>query len=179
MLSLIFWSLMLVVSVKYVGFILRADNRGEGGMLALLALHPAAAAARRTTKRARALLIALGLFGGALLYGDGIITPAISVLGAVEGLEVAAPALARFVVPITVVILVGALLLSSASARRRSAASFGPDHARLVRHDRACSASRRSCTHPAILAALNPWHAVRFFLDHPHAASSCSARSCS
>ena len=88
-LSLIFWSLIFVVSFKYLGFMLRADNRGEGGILALLALvRPGAA-----DGRGAALLIVLGLFGAALLYGDGIITPAISVLGAVEGLEVATPAL--------------------------------------------------------------------------------------
>ena len=88
-LSLIFWSLNFVVSLKYLTFILRADNRGEGGIMALLALlRP-----RREPSRARAVLIALGLFGAALLYGDGVITPAISVLGAVEGVSVAAPGL--------------------------------------------------------------------------------------
>ena len=84
-LSLIVWSLMLVVIVKYIVFVMRADNRGEGGILALLALLLAEARGRR---RRAAMLIALGLFGAALLYGDGMITPAISVLSAVEGLEV-------------------------------------------------------------------------------------------
>src|SRR5215210_8194756 len=93
-LSLVFWSIMLVVVVKYLVFILRADNRGEGGVLALLALvlqrqH------RSNDRRRRALFVILGVFGTALLYGDGIITPAISVLGAVEGLEIVAPALSH------------------------------------------------------------------------------------
>ncbi len=91
-LSLIIWSLLLVVSVKYVALVLRADNQGEGGILALTALVPAARSApRRSGSRlavGRPVLIALGIFGTALLYGDGMITPAISVLGAVEGLEV-------------------------------------------------------------------------------------------
>src|SRR5688500_11523164 len=103
-LSLIIWALILVVTVKYVGFILRADNRGEGGVFALLALvlqrrH------RSVESKRRAALIGLGLLGGAFLYGDGIITPAISVLSAVEGLQVAAPALSRFVVPIAFAII--------------------------------------------------------------------------
>ena len=88
-LSLIFWALVLVVTVKYLTFVLRADNEGEGGILALVALIMANAAA----SRGRVVLIAIGLFGTALLYGDGMITPAISVLSAVEGLEVAVPSL--------------------------------------------------------------------------------------
>src|SRR5215204_1560767 len=103
-LSLVFWSIMLVVVLKYLVFILRADNRGEGGVLALLALalqrqH------REGDVRRRALLVVLGVFGTALLYGDGIITPAISVLSAVEGLEVATPRLEPFVVAGTLAIL--------------------------------------------------------------------------
>ena len=82
-LSLIFWSLIIVISVKYLGFVMRADNRGEGGILALMALMPATYAAPQS----RGVLVVLGLFGAALLYGDGMITPAISVLSAVEGLE--------------------------------------------------------------------------------------------
>ena len=89
-LSLIFWSLILVVTLKYVVFIMRADNRGEGGIMALIALAPQAA---RPAARGSALIIILGLVGAALFYGDGVITPAISVLSAVEGLEVATPAL--------------------------------------------------------------------------------------
>ena len=85
-LSLIFWSLTLIISIKYILFVMRADNNGEGGILALLALVAQSPDARR---KSRAMLVALGLFGAALLYGDGMITPAISVLGAVEGLQVA------------------------------------------------------------------------------------------
>src|SRR6185503_17763829 len=91
-LSLIIWALILIITVKYVAFILRADNRGEGGIFALLALVLQKPPEKGKLRR-RSLLVLLGLFGGAFLYGDGIITPAISVLGAVEGLEVAAPAL--------------------------------------------------------------------------------------
>src|SRR3954467_6447070 len=122
-LSLIFWSITLVVSVKYLIFVMRADNDGEGGVLALMALvaRPTAAAisadesgahraSTRTTwsglRRTKMLLIVLGLFGAALLYGDGVITPAISVLSAVEGLGVATSAFSPFVVPITCAILV-------------------------------------------------------------------------
>lgn len=101
MLSLVFWSLILVISIKYMAFVLRADNRGEGGVLALLALLEPGSA-----RGLRALVVLGGLFGTALLFGDGIITPAISVLSAVEGFEVATPAFQRYVVPLAVVILV-------------------------------------------------------------------------
>ncbi len=106
LLSLIFWSLILVVSVKYLVFVMRADNRGEGGILALMALaFPERDKA--TAGRATWLLIALGVFGAALLYGDGLITPAITVLGAMEGLEVATPLLKPYVVPMTILVLAG------------------------------------------------------------------------
>jgi KUP system potassium uptake protein len=95
-LSLIFWSLILVISVKYLGFILRADNRGEGGILALAALCTPMGAGRRSGRWG---LVMLGLFGTALLYGDGAITPAISVLSAVEGLEVATPLFQPYIIP--------------------------------------------------------------------------------
>ncbi|MEO9078841.1 MAG: KUP/HAK/KT family potassium transporter, partial [Rhodanobacter sp.] len=104
-LSLIFWSLMIVVSLKYVTFVMRADNKGEGGIMALMAL------AQRSldggSARGRWLLAVLAIFGASLFYGDGVITPAITVLGAVEGLKVAEPALAQFVVPIALLILGG------------------------------------------------------------------------
>src|SRR5450759_4676985 len=103
-LSLILWSLILVVSFKYIVYIMRADNRGEGGILAMLALILKKDTQRR---RGRAVLIALGLIGAALLYGDGIITPAISVLSAMEGLEVRNSAFSTLVVPFTVVIIIG------------------------------------------------------------------------
>ncbi|SFK47185.1 potassium transporter Kup [Methylorubrum salsuginis] len=111
--SLILWSLILIVSVKYAVLILRADNRGEGGIVAMLALL----GARHAKPGSRqALLLVVGLVGAALLYGDGAITPAISVLSAVEGLKVDAPALDRYVVPITLVILVGLFLVQSRGA---------------------------------------------------------------
>src|SRR5918994_3623682 len=100
-LSLIFWSLILVISVKYLVFVLRADNRGEGGILALASLCTPMFVRRRS---GRWVLVMLGLFGTALLYGDGAITPAISVLSAVEGLEVATPFFAPYIIPITIVI---------------------------------------------------------------------------
>src|SRR6187455_812458 len=95
-LSLIFWSLTLIISIKYLVFVMRADNKGEGGILALLALVAQSPDAQR---RSRARLVALGLFGAALLYGDGMITPAISVLGAVEGLRVATHIFEPYIVP--------------------------------------------------------------------------------
>ena len=106
-LSLISWALIIVVTLKYVVFMMRADNRGEGGIMALLAL-----VLRSTTRntRGRMILMSLGLFGAALFYGDGVITPAISVLSAVEGLEVATPALKPFVIPITILVLIGLFL---------------------------------------------------------------------
>src|SRR5437660_7730326 len=106
--SLIIWSLILVVSLKYAILILRADNRGEGGIVALLALLRARRARPRTW---RAAVLMLGLLGAALLYGDGAITPAISVLSAVEGLKVDAPELAPLVVPITIVVLLGLFIV--------------------------------------------------------------------
>ena len=116
--SLIFWAITLVVSIKYVTFILRADNDGEGGIMALTALLQKQAL---KTRRAKAILITLGIFGAALFYGDGIITPAISVLSAVEGLKVATPGLSDLVLPVAIGVL-AALFLSSVAARAGSAA---------------------------------------------------------
>ncbi|MEJ2667729.1 MAG: potassium transporter Kup [Deinococcales bacterium] len=107
-LSLIFWSLVIIISVKYLIFVMRADNNGEGGILALTSLVAPAHGPRRSRVW---LLLLLGLFGTALLYGDGMITPAISVLSAVQGLEVATPALTPFVIPITIAILIGLFLI--------------------------------------------------------------------
>ena len=146
MLSLVFWSLTLVVSVKYLIFVMRADNDGEGGVLALMALvarrrrrrdDGADRAWRRTTWPAFAAGCSScsGLFGAALLYGDGVITPAISVLSAVEGLEVATSAFSPFVVPITCVILV-ALFVVQKRGTGGIGARLRPGHAGLVRRDR-------------------------------------------
>ena len=164
LLSLIVWALLLVVSVKYVAFILRADNRGEGGVLALLALvlqreH------REQDRRRRAMLIAIGIFGGAFLYGDGIITPAISVLGAVEGLEVLTPGLHNFVVPIAFVILL-ALFALQRFGTARIGSTFG--WIMLVWFiSIAILGAMEIAREPRILAAVNPWFGVQFFLDHP------------
>jgi KUP system potassium uptake protein len=163
-LSLIVWSLLLVVTVKYVGFILRADNRGEGGVFALLALvlqrrH------RSVESKRRAALIGLGLLGGAFLYGDGIITPAISVLSAVEGLQVAAPALSRFVVPIAFAIIALIFFFQSKGTAKVGRA-FGWIML-LWFTTIAALGIREIALEPAVLAAVNPWYAVSFFLDHP------------
>jgi KUP system potassium uptake protein len=162
-LSLILWSLILVVSVKYIVFILRADNRGEGGILALLALllqgHR-----REDDRKRRLVLISLGLFGAALLYGDGVITPAISVLGAVEGLEVAAPALSHIVVPLSLGILF-VLFMVQRFGTERVGSAFGP--IMLVWFVTIGALGVRGiAAEPAVLAAANPWYAVRFFVVH-------------
>jgi KUP system potassium uptake protein len=162
-LSLILWSLILVVSIKYIVFILRADNRGEGGILALLALL-LQQKRREDDKGRRRLLVALGLFGAALLYGDGVITPAISVLGAVEGLEVGTPALAHIVVPITLVILF-ALFMVQRYGSARVGTAFGP--IMLVWFVTIGTLGIRSISAaPAVLASANPWHGLLFFRDH-------------
>src|SRR5262247_2804412 len=121
-LSLVFWSLILVISIKYLVFVMRADNHGEGGILALVALAVPRDAAPRGLPWALALL---GVFGASLLYGDGMITPAISVLSAVEGLELAAPGLDSWVVPLTVLILIGLFALQSRGTGRMGNL-FGP-----------------------------------------------------
>ncbi len=158
-LSLIVWSLTLIVSVKYLGFVMRADNKGEGGILALLSLafpERKSAKAGKTT----AVFVCLGLFGAALLYGDGMITPAISVLGAIEGLKVATPALERWVVPITVVILI-ALFSVQRIGTGRVGRFFGPVMI-LWFASIAALGIRGIIKAPEVLAALNPLHAIEF-----------------
>jgi KUP system potassium uptake protein len=156
-LSLIFWSLNFVVSLKYLGFIMRADNRGEGGIMALLALlHP-----QRDPSGSRRLLVSLGLFGAALLYGDGVITPAISVLGAVEGIGVATPALGGWVVPfVAAAILVGLFLFQSRGTARVGAV-FGRVMV-LWFGSIAVLGIRGILRHPDVLKAVNPWYAFEF-----------------
>ena len=160
-LSLIVWALVLVISIKYAIFVLRADNRGEGGILALTSLVTPLG---RLERNPRWVLVMLGLFGTALLYGDGMITPVISVLGAVEGLEVATPALEPYVVPITIGILIAIF-----SVQSRGTATvgkiFGPvtmvwfvtiavlGVANIVRD-------------PAVFVAINPLHGARFFAEN-------------
>ncbi|HXN07023.1 MAG TPA: KUP/HAK/KT family potassium transporter, partial [Nitrospiria bacterium] len=121
-LSLILWSLIIVVSFKYVAFIMRADNEGEGGIMALMAL-----ALRKLDDKGktRSTIMLLGIFGAALFYGDGIITPAISVLSAVEGLQVASPAFKTYVIPLTIIVLLG-LFLFQRKGTASVGALFGP-----------------------------------------------------
>ncbi len=162
-LSLIAWSIILVVVVKYLVFILRADNRGEGGVLAMLAL--VLQQKHRTEDRGRRkMLILLGVFGTALLYGDGMITPAISVLGAMEGLKVATPALERFVVAGTVVILF-TLFMFQRFGTGRVGKAFGPITLAwfLTIGTLGLLEIVRS---PRILIAANPWYMVQFFTEH-------------
>jgi KUP system potassium uptake protein len=158
-LSLVFWSLNFVISLKYLTFIMRADNRGEGGIMALLALVQP----RRADAKTRRILMTLGLFGSALLYGDGVITPAISVLGAVEGLRVAAPRLPDWGVPvISAVILVGLFVF-----QRRGTASVGAVFGRVMIVwfvSIALLGIGGIVRHPAVLRAVNPWWAFEFFL---------------
>src|SRR6266542_74618 len=162
-LSLILWSLVLVVAVKYLVFILRADNRGEGGVLAMLALL------MQTQRRAsdvvlRRTLIILGLFGTALLYGDGVITPALSGLGAMEGLEIAAPTLRHFVVIFTVVILF-LLFMFQKRGTGRVGRTFGPITL-LWFVTIATLGIIEISTEPAILRAANPLYSLSFFRAH-------------
>ena len=160
-LSLIFWTLILVISLKYMVYVLRADNRGEGGTFALLALlRPG----RQQTRWFRRVLILLGLLGASMLYGGAMITPAISVLSAVEGLQLAAPALQSYVIPITVLILI--LLFSVQShGTARVGAIFGP--VTLVWFAVLTLLGIHGILQaPEVLLAVNPWYAVRFFLDN-------------
>ena len=159
-LSLIIYSLLLVISIKYIAIVMRADNQGEGGILALTALLP-----ERTDHRARwSVLILLGIFGAALLYGDGMITPAITVLGAVEGLKLATPLFEPYVVPIAVGILIAVFAIQR-HGTHRVGRLFGPimvvwfvaiavlGVVWLVRA-------------PVVLTAIDPRHAVFFFREH-------------
>ena len=162
-LSLVFWSLILVVSVKYLLFIMRADNKGEGGIMALMALAQRSA---RDLPRMRLAIAVLGIFGAALFYGDGVITPAISVLSAVEGLKVAAPHLEHFVVPITVGVIL-ALGWVQKRGTERIGAVFGPVCA-VWFVSIAALGVLGIARHPAVLYALLPTYGVAFF-THNHA----------
>lgn len=160
--SLIIWALILVVSLKYAVLILRADNHGEGGVVAMLAMLGARDAKPRTR---HAALLVLGLVGAALLYGDGAITPAISVLSAVEGLKVDAPALGPLVLPITVAILIG-LFVVQARGTGFIGRIFGP--VMLIWFVAiAVLGAAAIARHPAALGALDPLHALGFVLHAP------------
>ena len=163
-LSLIIYALVLVISIKYVLVVMRADNQGEGGVLALTALVPSRSGGPSGGSRlavGRPFLIALGIFGTALLYGDGMITPAISVLGAVEGLEVATPVFRGYVVPTTVVILI-ALFAIQKFGTHRVGGLFGPIMI-LWFVTIAALGIVWIGREPAVLAAFDPRHAVTFF----------------
>ena len=156
--SLIFWALIIEVSIKYAGFIMRAHNRGDGGIMALSALIQ-----RRKVPRA-AMLVTLGLLGAGLFFGDGMITPAISVTSAVEGLKVATPSLGHLVVPISLVILVG-LFAVQRFGTGAVGWMFGPIIliwfvmiAVLGLHE--------VVQHPGVVQGLSPTWAIRFMLDH-------------
>jgi KUP system potassium uptake protein len=158
-LSLILWSLVGVISVKYLVVVLRADNSGEGGIMALMAIARKRFAPDR---RLFWLLTVMGVFGAALLYGDGMITPAISVLSAAEGLEVAAPGLSHFVVPLTIVLLIF-LFLFQRKGTAGVGAVFGP--VMLVWFSVLAALGIHGIIKaPKVLAAVNPLHAVHFFL---------------
>ncbi len=156
--SLLIWTLILIVTLKYVVLILRADNRGEGGTLSLLAL------AQRAIGRRTPLLFVLGVTGAALFYGDAAITPAISVLSAVEGIELVAPHFEAYILPITVVILI-LLFWVQSSGTARVSAFFGPITVVwfLVL---AALGLYHAGDRPAIFAALNPGHAIGFLISH-------------
>jgi KUP system potassium uptake protein len=159
--SLIVWGLIVIVSLKYVSLVLRADNRGEGGIMALMAL--ALSSVGRGSRWFVPLTI-MGVFGATLFYGDSIITPAISVLSAIEGLEVATPALKPFVVPVTVVVLIALYAVQS-----RGTAGIGKWFGPVMVIWFAALAGMgliNIAKAPAILAALNPWHAFAFLLDN-------------
>ena len=157
-LSLMIWSLIMVVSVKYAFFILRADNKGEGGIMALMALAQRCVAGN---KRALWLVMALGLFGTSLFFGDSVITPAVSVLSAVEGLKLAAPGLAHYIIPITVAVIIGLFLIQSRGTALVGAL-FGPVMV-LWFLTLAVLGIREIAHVPQVLGALNPYYAVQFF----------------
>jgi KUP system potassium uptake protein len=161
MLSLVFWALMIVVTLKYVTIIMRADNQGEGGIMALMAL-----AQRTLAKGSRSAYVVgiLGIFGASLFFGDSVITPAITVLGAVEGLEVAAPGLHRFIVPLSVIILV-LVFLAQRFGTEKVGRVFGP--VMLVWFiSLALIGIYNIVKAPDVIRALNPMWGMRFFAEH-------------
>jgi KUP system potassium uptake protein len=159
--SLVFWSIIVVVTLKYVLFVMRADNRGEGGILALLAL---AIRATNTDKTKTGPLVALGLIGAALFFGDGMITPAISVLSAVEGLEVGTPVFQPYIVPITLVVLIGLFSIQS-HGTELVGKLFGP--VMVVWFFTIAGLGLTEIVgHPDILTAINPAYGMTFLFSH-------------
>lgn len=160
-LSLVVWSLILVITVKYLLFVLRADNRGEGGILALMAI--ALGGSANDNRRRVRFITMLGIFGAALLYGDGVITPAVTVMSAVEGLNVATPVFMPYVMPITILILIGLFAI-----QRRGTATIGKAFGPIIVIwfiTLGVLGVSGIIQEPAILGALNPGHAVRFMVD--------------
>ncbi len=161
-LSIIFWTLTVIVSIKYVVLVLRADNNGEGGLVAMLAL---ASQAVKDRPRLRRVLLVVGIFGTCLFYGDGVITPAISVLGAMEGLEVISPKFHAYIVPLTLVVLFFLFLV-----QKRGTAGIGKFFGPITLLWFAVLAVlgvMHIATNPVILKALNPWYAVSFMWGNP------------
>ena len=159
--SLVFWSITIIVSIKYVTVIMRADNEGEGGIMALIALVQSALSPRRTR---RVVLVALGIFGAALFYGDGMITPAISVLSAVEGLKVATPALESWVVPIALVVL-AVLFAIQRFGTKAVGRLFGPVMG-LWFTVLAVAGLFQVFRNPGVLRALSPVYGIEFFAQN-------------
>jgi KUP system potassium uptake protein len=160
-LSLIFWCLFIIVSVKYLTFVMRANNRGEGGILALMSL---AFPDREIRGRLQKVLIGIGVFGAALLYGDGMITPAISVLSAVEGLKVATPMFDNYVQLITIVIIIGLFSFQRAGTGRVGK-TFGP--ITLIWFITiAILGIRGILIDPHVFVSINPWYGIKFFLSN-------------
>jgi len=160
-LSLVLWTLLIVVALKYVTLIMRADNRGEGGIMAMMAL---ALRVTRQYPRTRQLVVLAAVLGAALFFGDGVITPSITVLSAVEGLEVAAPELAHWVVWIAVAVLI-VLFLIQKYGTGRVGGLFGPVMC-LWFVAQGLIGIYNIVKHPAILRAINPWYGVDFFIHH-------------
>jgi KUP system potassium uptake protein len=161
-LSLVFWTLTVVVSIKYVVLILRADNNGEGGLIAMLALASQAVKDRPVLRKR---LLMVGIFGTAIFFGDGVITPAITVLGAMEGLEVAAPGLHHYIVPLSLVVLT-LLFLVQRHGTTTVGKLFGPVMV-LWFVVLAVLGLSQIASNPAVLAALSPTYALSFLLGHP------------
>ena len=159
-LSLIIYSLLLVISIKYIAIVMRADNHGEGGILALTALLPS----KDGTGPGWPLLVLMGIFGAALLYGDGMITPAITVLGAVEGLKIATPLFTPYVVPIAVAILIVVFAIQK-QGTHRVGRLFGPVMVLWFVVIAALGISWM-VEHPIVLTAVDPRHAIAFFAEH-------------
>ena len=161
-LSIFFWTLTTIVSVKYVMLVLRADNNGEGGLVAMLAL---ASMAVKDKPRLRKNLLIVGIFGTCLFYGDGVITPAISVLSAVEGLEVVSPTFKRYVIPLTLVILFGLF-----AVQKHGTGGIGKFFGPITVVWFAVIASLglyHIAAHPEILWAISPHYAVAFIFNEP------------